>query len=207
MTSAPSRQTFEQAAAFFLSVAEQIEPGRWEQPGLGVWTVRELVGHTNGGMLRLESFLDGPPAGAVGARSAVDYFAIILGGQYGSASQVAERGRQAGAALGDDPLAVVRETVARVPARLARADDEQLLETPVGGMRLRAYLPTRIFELTVHSLDLAAVLGLTVEPPPQALAESLELAAQVALRRGSGADVLLALTGRRPLPTGFSIVI
>ena len=51
------------------------------------------------------------------------------------------------------------------------------------------------------------MLGLNVEPPHQALAESLELAAQVALRRGSGAAVLLALTGRRPLPEGFSIVI
>ena len=108
---------------------------------------------------------------------------------------------------GMDPLAVVRETVARVPARLARADDEQLIETPFGGMRLRAYLPSRTFELTVHSLDLAAAIGQTVEPPPQPLAESLELAAQIALRRGGGAEVLLALTGRRPLPPDFSIVL
>jgi uncharacterized protein (TIGR03083 family) len=207
MASTATRQNFEQAAAFFLTVAERIEPGQWDQPGLGIWTVRDLVGHANGGMLRLESFLDGPPAGAVGARSAVDYFATILGGQYGSASQVAERGRQAGLALGDDPLVVVRETVRRVPARLARAADEQLLETPVGGMRLQAYLPTRTFELTVHSLDLAAALGQSVEPPAQALAASLELAAQIALRRGSGTEVLLALTGRRPLPPDFSVVI
>ena len=35
--------------------------------------------------------------------------------------------------------------------------------TPVGAMTLATYLPTRVFELTVPTLDLAHALGL--EPP------------------------------------------
>ncbi|MDQ1356307.1 MAG: hypothetical protein QOG44_680, partial [Acidimicrobiaceae bacterium] len=73
-----------------------------------------------------------------------------------------------------------------------------------------AYLPTRTFELTVHTLDLVCALG--VEAPPvldAPVAACLELAvAAAAAGRGasSGGAVLLALTGRRGLPPGFSVV-
>ena len=40
----------------------------------------------------------------------------------------------------------------------------------------------------------------------EALAACLELAAAVAARSGQGAEVLLALTGGRGLPDGFSVV-
>jgi hypothetical protein len=73
-------------------------------------------------------------------------------------------------------------------------------------MRLRDYLPTRVFELVVHTLDLAAALGLEAEPPPDALAVCLELAASLAQRRGAGPAVLMALSGRRPLPPDFSLL-
>jgi hypothetical protein len=38
------------------------------------------------------------------------------------------------------------------------------------------------------------------------LAGAAALGARVAVRTGRGAEVLLALTGREPLPTGFSVV-
>ena len=81
-----------------------------------------------------------------------------------------------------------------------------MIDTFVGGMRLSAYLPTRTFELTVHSLDIAAASGLEVTPPPQALGDALHLAIDVALICGDGHTLLRALTGRRPLPNNYSIV-
>jgi len=38
--------------------------------------------------------------------------------------------------------------------------------TPVGGMTLRVYLPTRAFELTVHGLDLVRALTGRGQLPP-----------------------------------------
>jgi hypothetical protein len=73
-------------------------------------------------------------------------------------------------------------------------------------MRLLDYLPTRTFELVVHSGDLSYAAGLEASPPDDALASALRLAADLARVRGEGLVVLHALTGRRPLPDGFSLV-
>ncbi len=81
-----------------------------------------------------------------------------------------------------------------------------MVPTFVGGMRTAAYLPTRTFELCVHGLDIAAATGVPLDLPAPALEEATALAAVSAARRGQGAEVLLALTGRRALPAGFSVV-
>ena len=82
-----------------------------------------------------------------------------------------------------------------------------MLVTPVGPITLSAYLPTRIFELTVHSLDLARATGHGVPPDlAEPVGACLVMAAQMAQGRPQAADLLLALTGRRPLPPGFSVL-
>ena len=119
---------------------------------------------------------------------------------------MAERGRAAGAALGADPVGFIDALVARVPPAADRPDNP-LITTAAGGMRLANYLPTRTFELVVHSLDIAAALG---RPAPefgeQMLTEVIGLAAGAAVLQGRGPELLLALTGRSPLPDGFSVV-
>jgi hypothetical protein len=74
-------------------------------------------------------------------------------------------------------------------------------------MTLIGYLPTRTFELAVHSLDLAGALHLAV---PQvlgpAVSASLVLAAEIAAASPEAPQVLLALCGRRRLPEAFSVV-
>ncbi len=56
------------------------------------------------------------------------------------------------------------------------------------------------------ALDLAAALDLPAEPPASGLAVCLQLAASLAQQRAAGGSVLLALTGRRPLPPTFSLL-
>ncbi len=73
-------------------------------------------------------------------------------------------------------------------------------------MRLIDYLPTRTFELTVHTCDLAAALGQVVEVPEAAAAESLNLLGELAIRAGRAAPLLLAATGRGSLPAGFTVL-
>lgn len=54
-------------------------------------------------------------------------------------------------------------------------------------MRLINYLPTRTFELTVHTCDLAAALGQVVEVPETSAVESLNLLGELAVRTGRAA--------------------
>ena len=80
-----------------------------------------------------------------------------------------------------------------------------VVHTIVGGMRVAAYLPTRTFELASTG-SIAAATGIPVDLPPQAVEEAAALGAVSAAQRGLGLDLLLAMTGRRGLPPGFSVV-
>ncbi len=149
------RDGFEQAAEWFLRVVPEGR-GRWDETGLGEWSIRDLVGHTSRAFLTIESHLD-KPATEVAVESAVEYFRLVFA-LSGDPAAVAQRGRDAGAALGDDPPCTVEAIAHRVLDRVRSAHEDALLTTPVGGMRLIDYLPTRTFELTVHTCDLAVAL-------------------------------------------------
>jgi hypothetical protein len=85
-------------------------------------------------------------------------------------------------------------------------DGSELLTTIAGGMRLRDYLPTRTFELVVHTGDLAAALDAPLAVPGAAAADALTLVAQLAIEAGTAGQLLLATTGRSQLPAGFSVL-
>src|SRR6266446_3593476 len=147
------REAYESAAGLFVNTVAQVGPTQWEQPGLGVWTVRDLVGHTSRALLTVEMYLATPSTQREVMRP-VDYFLRAQAGLADPAS-VTARGRAAGVALGPDPTTAVRGIATRVLAQVKIASDEILVSTPVGGMRLIDYLPSRVFELAVHTLDLA----------------------------------------------------
>ncbi|MDQ1563873.1 MAG: hypothetical protein QOI14_824, partial [Actinomycetota bacterium] len=74
------------------------------------------------------------------------------------------------------------------------------------GIPLSEYLRTRVFELVVHSMDIAKATDLDHGIPAHVVANTADLAARVAVRKGNGEDILFALTGRRPLPLRYSIL-
>ena len=152
------REAYAAATACFVDTVAQVEETQWDQPGLGEWTVRDLVGHTSRALLTVETYVDNP-ADKVEVERPVDYF-LRAQAALANPAAVAERGREAGRALGADPAGMVRDIATRVFARLQEVPDAALVGTPVGGMRLIDYLPSRVFELVVHTLDLAAALSL-----------------------------------------------
>jgi hypothetical protein len=107
--------------------------------------------------------------------------------------------------MGDDPAAFVRDLASRVTDKLRAYDDAYLLTTIAGAMRLDEYLRTRIFELVVHGLDIAVACGVDPAFDEEPVVDAATLAAEVAARSGRAPGVLLALTGRRSLPPGFTI--
>lgn len=200
-----SRATFLDAAGAVADAVDRIPSTAWDGPGLGVWDLRALVGHTSRSLITVVEYL-GRPAAAEEVATPEAYY-VAVGRLVGAdPTAVVERGRAAGAALGDDPAAAFRARLTDAVAALDAAGDDDLLTTLAGGMRLAAYLPTRTFELAVHGADIAAATGLSVALPPSVLAEAAALAARTAVVQGHGPVVLAALTGRGPLPAGFSVV-
>jgi uncharacterized protein (TIGR03083 family) len=199
--------TYIQAAGVVADLVARIDDDQWDAPGLGVWDVRALVGHTSRAMVTVLTYVE-RPAASEQIPSAQDYYALLSSqtGEGVDQSAVAERGRQAGAALGDAPTTAFRDLVDRVAARLAIADPEALIETIAGGMRLDSYLPTRTVELVVHGSDIARATGLDVAFPTTALADSAAVLARTGVALGQGPALLDALTGRAPLPPGFTVV-
>jgi uncharacterized protein (TIGR03083 family) len=199
--------TFATAATAFSALVDRLPPDCWDAPGLGEWDVRALTGHTTRSLITVSTYLKRPARTEEIASPEAYYAAIVAAASLESAQPAAivERGRVAGEALGADPPSAVRALVADVLPEVDRTDDP-LIETIGGGMRLSAYLPTRTFELAVHSLDIAAATGVEFDVPADVLAEAVALAAKAAAAQGNGSVLLMSITGRQPLPAGFSVV-
>jgi uncharacterized protein (TIGR03083 family) len=197
------RETFAEAARTFADLVPRIPEDRWDGPGLGEWDLRSLIGHTSRSLTTIETYLS-QPADIEEVPTPAAYYVAIA--DLDNAA-VAERGRQAGQALGDHPVEFVNALARRVVAKVEDAGNP-LMHTAAGGMRLENYLSTRTFELVVHSLDIAAAVP-DIEPPEfsgQLLSEVARLAATAAVLRGGGVELMLALTGRAALRPGFSVV-
>lgn len=184
--------TFAEASRFLADVVGQVPDEAWEAPGLGSWNVRELVAHANRAQTTVEEYLLSPRAPEP------------PGSTYFSQQAIAERARQAVAALGADPAASVAATSDRVVALVGRTPLDATVSGPAGTVSLQGYLPSRIAELTIHGLDVLAAIGAEGAPPPGALAESLAFVGRASARH-HGVAVLRALTGRGDLPPGFSV--
>ena len=195
-------EAFEAAARWFVTTAAEVD-GRWDAPGLGEWDVRALVGHTSRSLRTVEEYLAKPPD-HVEIESAPLYYAATRAMAAGPG--VAQRGRDAGQALGDQPATAVAELADRVVPLVRGCTGEELCTTIAGGMRLRDYLPTRTFELAVHTSDLCVALGLPLSVPASAARQALQLVTELVVEDGLAGDALLALTGRGPLPGGFSVM-
>ena len=137
--------------------------------------------------------------------SAAEHYRISLAPANAN-DEIAARGREAGAELGDDPAATVRTAAERVLPLLDGLSEDMVISYPNGAIRLGDYLETRVVELTVHTLDLANAIGADAEAPAEALSVTLHLLADLAVASGQGAALALAATGRGLLPDRFSLM-
>ncbi|RDH78942.1 maleylpyruvate isomerase family mycothiol-dependent enzyme [Mycolicibacterium moriokaense] len=198
--------TFSSAARSFAALVRRIPDDRWDGPGLGGWDLRSLVGHTSRSLITVSTYLQ-TPAEHEDVVTPQEYYVQIADYMASAGAEaIDERGRQAGRDLGDDPVAAIDEMVERVLGEVAAAGNPLIAVIGGLGIRLHTYLSTRIFELAVHGLDIARATGLSLELPADVLDDATVLAARVAVLSGRGDDVLMAMTGRAPLPPSFSVV-
>jgi hypothetical protein len=118
------REAYAAATACFVDTVARVRKAQWEQPGLGEWTVRDLVGHTSRALLTVEAYVD-KPADQIEVERPVDYF-LRAKASLADPAAVAARGREAGQALGADPAGMVRDIAGRVLVRLQEVPDTAL---------------------------------------------------------------------------------
>jgi uncharacterized protein (TIGR03083 family) len=198
-----SYEALQQAAEFFLETVRKVRPDQWDKPALGVWTMRELVGHINGGVSGIERAL-GNPVDKAELRD-IDYYLKAFAAA-NVHENVAQGGRNAGAALGDDPVATVEANVARVLSLVAERPGDGAYKIFVGTMTLGDFLAPRTLELVIHTLDVARAAGIDAQPPKLALQTTMRLLADLSVETGMAVDLALAATGRDTLPQGFSLM-
>jgi hypothetical protein len=203
------RRTFLSAANAYADTVGKVASVPWDGPGLGEWTVAELIGHATGSGLGCVPTVLRMPAEQRSIATPEDYFALAksVPPEMLAAARAAstELGRRDATALGGDPGAAVRAVATAAEAALAEVADDDIVESAAGGMRVVDWLPTRTFELVVHGLDISAATGIAFEPSDAALADVTALAARLVVAVGDGAVVLRALTGRGALPAGFAV--
>jgi uncharacterized protein (TIGR03083 family) len=200
-----SADDFTHASQAFIDVVTKIGPEQWDRPGLGNWDVRALVGHTARALLTVENYLELDEPGRVSITSAEHYYRTIYA-EYTDPKSVEERGFEAGKWLGDDPLDTIQAARDRALKAVAAQPPDRIVSIGGLGILLSEYLRTRVFELVVHTLDISRATGADYPMGSTPLGHAVSLAAQVAVERGHGPDVLLALTGRAALPDGFNVV-
>ncbi|ORB62708.1 mycothiol maleylpyruvate isomerase [Mycolicibacterium tusciae] len=200
-------ETYRAAATSFAALVREIPAGAWGQPGLGDWDVRALVGHTSRSLTTVLSYLQ-TTADREDIATPQEYYVRVTPSALGiDPADVAERGRQAGRDLGSDPTAAVDALVSDVLGALTAVHGDPLIKVIGGlGIRLGAYLPTRVFELAVHGMDIARAVDIWFQVSEDVLAEALDIATRTAIATGRGESLLLALTGRSALPPSFSVV-
>ena len=199
-----SKEAFRQAARYLADTAARVEPNQWDGPGLGVWSVRDLVGHTSRSITRVEQYAT-QRAERADISSAAQHYHVALAAPDVDEG-IAESGRAAGGELGDEPASFISAAAERAVQVVDGLPEATIIAYTNGGIRLDHYLQTRVLELTVHTLDLQVALGIEAEPPQEALSVTLHLLADLAADSGHGGALALAATGRGVLPDRFSVL-
>ena len=199
-----SKEAYRAAATFFAETVAQIKQSQWDDPGLGVWSVRDLVGHTYNSLVRIPQFAT-QRADKVDVESAAKHYHISLAPD-GADEAIAQGGREAAKMLGEDPIATVSKAVGEALKVLDETPDGTIIKYNNGGIRLEDYLVTRVLELTVHTLDVQSATGIAIPPPDPALRTALHLLADLGADSGHGGELALLATGRGVIPDRFSVL-
>ncbi|MGK5681603.1 maleylpyruvate isomerase N-terminal domain-containing protein [Actinoplanes sp. URMC 104] len=186
------RRIYRSAAVTFVDLVSRIPGDRLDE-------LRPLVGRTVSSALQQVPRVLAAAGGPVNVSAPEGYFVFLRDVPEAVYAVVTDAGF-------DGALDTVGELAARATQALAAAGDDDVVATPVGGMRVRDWLPTRTFELVVHGTAVAAAADVPAGFDAAAVSEAAVLATRIAVALGEGEAVLSALTGRSPLPGKFSVL-
>jgi uncharacterized protein (TIGR03083 family) len=130
------------------------------------WTLQQLLAHLVRGIDRIPAYLGAP----IPPAPDTDWLGYWSQAAESDPASVSKRAREFAETLnGRRVLDVWRETSRGGLEAAEAAGADRILHTPFGGMRLDHYATTRVFEVTVHGLDLRAALDLEQVATPFAV--------------------------------------
>lgn len=133
---------------------------------LADWNVQQLLAHLVRGVDRIRTYLLAP----LPLEASVGWLDYWSAARASDPTAIAQRARDFAASINDRPVRRVWAEVTEAGVQEAEAEGpDRVLQGPFGGMRLDHYLTTRVFEVTVHGLDLREALGLEEVASPYAL--------------------------------------
>jgi hypothetical protein len=199
------REAFAAAANMFEDTVGAIEEKQLTQPGLGEWTVLELLAHTCRAFLTIEQTLSAVDEQSPVLPDTVTYFRAALDQNPAIHAQIAARAADTVPALGAQPLTGALDIAGRGRALVDVTPDDASVTHFIGRMRFIDYLPSRIVELVLHTLDLQRATDQALRAAPDALAITLSIVTALA-DRADPIALALAITGRADLPHGFNVL-
>lgn len=184
---------FRYASHWWRSIVGAVEDHQWNQPGVGEWSVRELVAHGDRAYKTVIEYLGSDTKDPTEIYTAAAYFRTVLAEETPHV-HIAARAKREAAERADWVMAT-DEFAQHAEQLIADTPGDATVHLFVGEMQLDQYLATRVIELVIHGLDLSTAIGLPVTPPPAAI----EVALRVLIDLGNASDltaVLRLLTGR-----------
>ncbi|MFC4017551.1 maleylpyruvate isomerase N-terminal domain-containing protein [Micromonospora sp. GCM10011542] len=183
----PVRAAFRAECARLTTILGGLTDAELDRPtGCPPWTVRELLAHVRTGAGRLTDMLaaPAPPRAEV---DAAGYFGAAKFTPQVDAARIDSGRREARRPDGVPPAVDFERAWRAADAAVAAAPADRVVRTRHGdAMSLTEFLRTRVVEVGVHGLDLAAAL----DRPPWLTAEAATVVADL-------------LTGERPAPAGL----
>ncbi|MCB0987980.1 MAG: maleylpyruvate isomerase N-terminal domain-containing protein [Microthrixaceae bacterium] len=184
---------FRFASHWWRSMVGAVDDDAWERPGLGEWTVRELVAHTDRAYRTVIDYLTGETVDPTPIATAAQYFRVVLAEETPHVHIAARAKREA--AERDDWVVATDELALQCEKLIGDSPPDATCHLMVGEMPLDQYLATRVVELVVHGMDLADAIGLEVNPPPVSADVAARVLTDLAGEDGP-ATVVRALAGR-----------
>jgi uncharacterized protein (TIGR03083 family) len=184
---------YRESAHWWRSLVGGVDDHQWAQPGLGEWSVQELVAHGARAFKTVSEYVEGDVKDPTRIATAAEYFRIVLAEQTPHI-HIANRARKESMEQRDwiDATDTFWASAELVVSNVPADTDVHLF---VGEMEMSQYLATRVVELVVHGSDLAEAIAIP-SPPPVAAAR---IALDVLLDLATGDDlasILRLLTGR-----------
>ncbi len=188
-----------------VEMVDTISPDLWDTKGLGGWDVRTLVAHIMRSFTGVTKYLAAGEGAQIELVGPISYYTTAFA-RIPSVAEIDRRAVEEAAALGDDVAGQFKANYEAAVAAVEAASSEAPVKSPVGVVSLADYLPSRVVELVVHGEDLKAATGIEKTFDAAAIEVAAIMCGSTAAHRGIGVEAVLALTGRRPLPSGFDVL-
>lgn len=193
---------FRFASHWWRSIVGAVDDDGWDRPGLGEWTVRELVAHADRAYRTVIDYLTGETVDPTPIATAAEYFRIVLAEETPHVHIAARAKREA--TTHEDWVVATDELALHCEKLIVDTPGDAICHLMVGEMELAQYLATRVVELVVHGMDLADAIGLEVNPPPASAQVVVQVLLDLAGEAGM-AHGIRALTGR-PVPASANVL-